>query len=199
MAKSEQDKIVDEWVALRNEHIGEISVPHVGDYPPQAEFFFASQMNEYVNTDLIRHFCDAFGERNPLWRNEEYARKTRWGGIIAPPTFTDIIGQPYHGWEDHLEHPVRVKVDRIRMLPDGCRRELFQIIRPGDKLRMVGRYLGMKEVEGNKVLRPAPAREFDDVMLLYFINQREEIVATCERHMNIVTNHYWEKSGPDYA
>jgi hypothetical protein len=198
MAKSEQDKLVDEWVALRNEHIGEIRIPQVGEYPPQANAFYGTIMNQYVTMDLIRHFCDGFGERNPLFLSEDYARKTKWGGIIAPVTFTDAIGQPYIGWEDHDEHPIRLKINRIRVLPDGSRRESFKVIRPGDKFRAVDRYLGMKEVPGNKVLRPAPAREFDETVLRQFINQREEVVATYERHFNMVCNQDWGKY-PDYG
>ncbi len=36
--------------------------------------------------DAIRHYAEAIGDTNPLWTNEEYAKKTRWKGIIAPPT-----------------------------------------------------------------------------------------------------------------
>ena len=32
------------------------------------------------------------GDMNPLWRDEEYAKKTRWGGIIAPPAFYATMG-----------------------------------------------------------------------------------------------------------
>ena len=42
--------------------------------------------------DTIRQLCFAIGEENPLYRDEEYARKTRWGGIIAPPSFVAHIG-----------------------------------------------------------------------------------------------------------
>jgi acyl dehydratase len=36
--------------------------------------------------DAIRHWAEALGDDNPLWRDAEYARTTRWGTIIAPPT-----------------------------------------------------------------------------------------------------------------
>ena len=37
--------------------------------------------------DNIKNFAEAVGDNNPLWINEEYARKSRFGGVIAPPTF----------------------------------------------------------------------------------------------------------------
>ena len=36
--------------------------------------------------DGIRHWADGIGDRNPLWRDEEHAAGSRWGGIVAPPT-----------------------------------------------------------------------------------------------------------------
>jgi hypothetical protein len=197
MPKSEQDKLIDEWIALRNEHIGETWRPPIGEIPADLRAFYGSQMNEYVNTDLIRHWCDGCGERNPLFRNAEYARNTRWGGIIAPVTFIDAISQPYMGWEDFFEHPIRQKIKSIRFHPRGSRRESFQVIRPGDKFRCVDKYLGLKEIEGDKVLRPN-AREFDDVLKRFFINQREEVVATYDRHAYMVCNHDSNKS-PEYG
>ncbi len=35
--------------------------------------------------DGIRHFAMGIGDENPLWLDEDYAAKTRFGGITAPP------------------------------------------------------------------------------------------------------------------
>ncbi len=43
--------------------------------------------NIEVTVDMIRHFATAVGDLNPLWIDEAYAKKTRWGGIIAPPGY----------------------------------------------------------------------------------------------------------------
>jgi acyl dehydratase len=50
--------------------------------------------NEEVTLDAIRHFVHGVGDPNPLWVDEEYAKKTRWGGIIAPPTFLYSVIHP---------------------------------------------------------------------------------------------------------
>lgn len=38
-----------------------------------------------ANVDAIRHYADGIGDTNPLRRDREYAAKTRWGKIVAPP------------------------------------------------------------------------------------------------------------------
>lgn len=40
-----------------------------------------------VEKGHIRRFAEAVGDPNPLWRDETYARKSRYGNIVAPPTF----------------------------------------------------------------------------------------------------------------
>jgi acyl dehydratase len=37
--------------------------------------------------DNIRHYAHGIGDDNPLWCNPEYAAKTKYGGIIALPSF----------------------------------------------------------------------------------------------------------------
>jgi acyl dehydratase len=76
--------------------------------------------NTVATRDNIRHWAWGIGDDNPLWLDEEYAKKTRWGCIIAPPTMLNSfgavrgdVGLPgLHGlWtEDEWEffHPVRV-------------------------------------------------------------------------------------------
>lgn len=43
--------------------------------------------NRYVNPDSIRHFVDGIGDPNPLYRDEEYARNTRYKSLVAPPSW----------------------------------------------------------------------------------------------------------------
>ena len=41
--------------------------------------------NEEVTKSAIRRFVNGVGDTNPLWLNEEYARKSRYGRLVAPP------------------------------------------------------------------------------------------------------------------
>lgn len=45
-----------------------------------------------VEKGHIRKFAEAIGDDNPLHHDEEYAKKSRYGGIIAPPTFVTTLG-----------------------------------------------------------------------------------------------------------
>ena len=49
--------------------------------------------NIEVSRDGIRHFAFGYGDDNPLWCDEDYAAGTRWGGLIAPPTFLYTMGE----------------------------------------------------------------------------------------------------------
>ena len=40
-----------------------------------------------VEKGAIRRFADAVGDDSPLYHDEEYARKSKYGSIIAPPGF----------------------------------------------------------------------------------------------------------------
>ena len=46
---------------------------------------------EMIATDevckhMIRHWCEAMEDGNPLYTDEEYARTSKYGSIVAPPT-----------------------------------------------------------------------------------------------------------------
>ncbi|MBL4721908.1 MAG: MaoC family dehydratase N-terminal domain-containing protein, partial [Alphaproteobacteria bacterium] len=37
--------------------------------------------------DNIRHYAHGIGDDNPLWCDPEYAAKTKFGGLVALPSF----------------------------------------------------------------------------------------------------------------
>jgi acyl dehydratase len=43
--------------------------------------------NRAANLDAINHYARGIGDMNPLYLDEDYAKQTRWGGVIAPPCF----------------------------------------------------------------------------------------------------------------
>lgn len=90
---------------------GRIGVP----WTPTTPFF-----NTEATRDTIRHFVDAVGDPNPLYRDEAYAKATRFGTLAAPPCFlysvcwaTGRIGFPgIHAWNSGSDwewfHPIRL-------------------------------------------------------------------------------------------
>lgn len=49
--------------------------------------------NYEVTRDTSRHFANGYGDDNPLFCDPEYAAGTRWGRLIAPPTFHYTMGE----------------------------------------------------------------------------------------------------------
>lgn len=47
-----------------------------------------------VNMPMIRHWVDAFLDRNPVYESEDFAAKTRFGGKIAPPAMMQTWTMP---------------------------------------------------------------------------------------------------------
>ena len=47
--------------------------------------------NTEASRDAIRHYAQSMGMDNPLYSDPEYAKKTSWRGIIAPPTFSASV------------------------------------------------------------------------------------------------------------
>ncbi|KAF0117654.1 MAG: Acyl dehydratase [bacterium] len=62
--------------------------------------------NRQASKDGIRHFVDGMGDLNPLFRDEEYAKKSKYGSIISPGCYLFTIqwvapgfgGAGIHGW-----------------------------------------------------------------------------------------------------
>lgn len=73
--QGEYARITDELIQQARETIGRPEKP------------LNNQFVTVANTDAITRFAHGIGDLNPLWLDEEYARKSRWGTIIAPPTF----------------------------------------------------------------------------------------------------------------
>jgi len=42
-----------------------------------------------LTEDVIRRWAYMLGDANPLWLDADYAAKTRWGAIVAPPTLAE--------------------------------------------------------------------------------------------------------------
>jgi len=92
-----------------------------------------------VEKGAVRRFAEAIGDPNPLWSDEEAARGTRYGGIIAPPTFLRLAtGFPRFPFPLPFEH----------LLDGGSDWAYFEPVRPGDALTAVSRLVDLREREG---------------------------------------------------
>lgn len=74
VAQVSEGLITDEALAKWRERIG-------------TKLRIGNIFNEWVTSDTLRHFADGIGDLNQLWRDNEYAAHSAWGGVIAPPSF----------------------------------------------------------------------------------------------------------------
>jgi hypothetical protein len=76
------------------EKIGQIRTFHEFDAtnPDYRQEYFNTQ----VTRDSIKHFVDGIGDINPLFRDRDYALKTKYKSLVAPPTFLETINYSQH-------------------------------------------------------------------------------------------------------
>jgi acyl dehydratase len=91
-----------------------------------------------IEAGAIRRFVEALGDPNPLYVDPEYARRTRWGGVIAPPTFLCTISAP-------LNLP-DLGFGRVN-LNGGTSYEWYRPVRPGDVITALA---SLVEVRGTQ-------------------------------------------------
>ena len=122
--------------------------------------------NEEVTKRAIRRFVDAIGDPNPLWRDREYAVKTRYGETVAPPSwvFSALSGVQF-GWRGLAGFHVATDM------------RFFRPIFLNDCLNFEATYMGF---EGPKQSRFAGKVVIDSFQEKYF-NQKGELVAVSVR------------------
>jgi len=95
-----------------------------------------------VEKGHIRRFAQAIGDENPLYLDEEYARKSRYGGIIAPPTFPTTFGFEGEGVLQGLD------INYARLLHGEQEYEYFSPIKAGDTINFSTTITDITEKEG---------------------------------------------------
>jgi acyl dehydratase len=93
-----------------------------------------------VERGAIRRFAEAIGDPNPLFSNEVEARRSRFGGLIAPPTFCRSMMAAFP--------EVKIDLPGNRGLDGGSDWEYFEPIRPGDRITVQTRIADIRESEG---------------------------------------------------
>ncbi len=95
-----------------------------------------------VNEPMIRHWCDAVGDRNPVYTDPELAERSLHGGIVAPPTMLQAWTMP--GLAPRPEGSGGGATQSLIQLLDeagftsivatNSRQEYRRYLRPGDRL-----------------------------------------------------------------
>lgn len=126
-----------------------------------------------VEKGVIKKFAQAIDDPNPLWQDEEYARQSSYGGIIAPPS---LLCSTEAGSTGRIELELPLK----RAMAGGDEIEFFLPVRAGDVITCNQRVVELREKEtkkGGKMIFTV----FENV----FTNQKGEVVAKgWVTHMN---------------
>jgi acyl dehydratase len=94
-----------------------------------------------VEKGAIRRFAEALGDDNPLYHDEEYARNTRHGGIIAPPSFPVSLRVGSNVREG-------LPIDNRKVLHGEMEFEYFRPLRAGDVITCQARIVDYYTKEG---------------------------------------------------
>jgi acyl dehydratase len=93
-----------------------------------------------IEKGAILKFAQAIEDSNPIFNDEAAARRTRYGGIIAPPTFlrSAIPAPP----------KVPLRSPHSANLDGGSEWEYFEPVRPGDRITVTNKVANLYEREG---------------------------------------------------
>ncbi len=107
----------------------------------------------HVEKGAIRRYAEAVGNDNPLYQDDEYARRSLYGSIIAPPGF--------FGWPTKTPCSCTGLADIVgelqaalarggfpRILDGGIAYDFFLPVRAGDILIASPKVTGLSEKEG---------------------------------------------------
>ncbi|OIN97231.1 MAG: hypothetical protein AUJ48_00320 [Deltaproteobacteria bacterium CG1_02_45_11] len=120
------------------------------------------KFNEEATEGAIRRFADGIGDPNPLWRDIKHGKKSRYGSIIAPPSWVfSVLAGVQFGWRG------------LAGFHSASEMEFYKPIKLDDKIRPEETFL---DFEGPKSSQFAGRMVFD-----YFeekcFNQNEELVS----------------------
>jgi len=104
---------------------------------------------EPVTKSRIATWAAVTGDDNPLWSDDIYAARSRWGGIIAPPLFLLTVNDgatPGAQLVGELYEPAPNPVLNLKAYPTyrGAMQaeadwQFFEPVRPGDRIAAVAR------------------------------------------------------------
>ncbi len=111
-----------------------------------------------ITKKMIRRFASAIGDNNPLYFDQAYAEKTRFKGIIAPPSIHALFLFACTGHDHFMRTPGTINM--------GQNWWLHRPVRPGDTITLESRCL-------DKLIRKGKTFAIHDNV---FRNQHGEVV-----------------------
>lgn len=122
-----------------------------------------------IEKTVVMRFVEAVEDPNPLWQDEEYAKKSIYGGLMAPPNLLCTVIAGAGGGR------LRVKSSTPRRggVAGGDDLELFQPVRVGDVITSRAKLIDIQERTGKD-----GTKRIYSIVETTFKNQKDEVVAT---------------------
>ncbi len=127
---------------------------------------------------MIRHWCAAMEDGNPLYTDEEYAKNSKHGGVVAPPhmllTWTMPPLWPASEYPPHPFEKFLAKLDEAEYLGivvTNVTQKFLLPVRPGDLLSYTYKVTDLSEEKTTGV-----GKGFFVTTTFEFTNQKEEAV-----------------------
>lgn len=127
---------------------------------------------------MIRHWCEVMQETNPLYLDEEYAKNSKYGGIIAPPMQVQVYTMnPL--WPESNREPNAMErfVELLKkegyssIVATEQSQEYFAPMKLGDRISYI---VSVDKVSDEKQTVRGPG--YFVTFLYTFMNQRGELV-----------------------
>ena len=129
------------------------------------------------NLPMIRRWCEAMGETNPLYLDEHGAEATRLGGVVAPPAMLEVWTMGRFRPDGQREHHSLLGVDELdaagftSVVATNLEQEYVRYLRLGD---VVTQGVTLAEVSEEK--RTALGAGHFLTYAYTFIDQRADVV-----------------------
>lgn len=148
--KTSERRITDEAIEALRSRIG--------------AFYRSGPYRIDVTADDTRNNAIANGDHNPLYADPEYGPRTRYGSMVAAPTYVDLV--------KHYTAAAVGALPGVHAFHAGNDVHCFKPVRPGDTIGASFRPWKMEEKHGNFAGRMLAV----DTEIIYR-NQRDELVA----------------------
>jgi 3-oxo-4,17-pregnadiene-20-carboxyl-CoA hydratase alpha subunit len=134
-----------------------------------------------VNLPMIRHWCDAVGDRNPVYTDPDFAARSRHGGLVAPPAMLQAWIMPglIPAGRARLSGVVREVLELLdeagftSVVATNCRQQYRRYLRPGERVQVTTTIERVSE-EKRTALGPG---HFVDQRMIYRSEDGDEVAS----------------------
>lgn len=97
-----------------------------------------------VNVAMVRHWCEAMGDTNPIYLDQASAEASVHGGLVAPPTMLQAwVMRPFGAARDESDSNPYAQLTKAlesrgytSVVATNCEQTYDRYLRPGDRLTM---------------------------------------------------------------